>query len=314
MTSQCAEDKFDRSVSFLCWGYNEEENITGFLERATALLDSAIEDYEIVLIDDGSVDKTYELALEFRKKNQRLRIYQNERNLNVGISSRRAIQRASKEFLFWQTVDWGYDIHDLRRHLEFLKRYDIVQGTRRRPVEVKSRLLRPIAGLCELFGEKSLTRRSDNIKKAVVSVINYLLIRILFNVPLSDFQNVTFYRTAWLQSIRYEAKSSFANPEALIKSYWKGKSIKEVPIGFLPRHKGEAKGTNPKAITASVRDILSLWYKWVIVGKRGRVAKGSIDRMAASDSPTPLCLTKPTLPAAGDLSDLSSGSPADGRP
>ena len=61
-------------------------------------MESVVEDYEIVLIDDGSTDRTYEIAKEFQKNNSRLRIFQNERNLNVGISSRRAIQRALKEF------------------------------------------------------------------------------------------------------------------------------------------------------------------------------------------------------------------------
>ena len=120
--------KFDRSVSLLCWGYNEEKSIGEYLERAIALMDATVEDYEIVLIDDGSTDRTYEIAKSFQDKHPQLKIFQNECNLNVGISSRRAIQRASKEFLFWQTIDWCYDISDLRQHLEYLKQYDIVQG------------------------------------------------------------------------------------------------------------------------------------------------------------------------------------------
>ncbi len=276
--------KFDRGVSLLCWAYNEEDSIWEYLERATALMDASVEDYEIVLIDDGSTDRTYEIAKRFQEeRNPRLKIYQNECNLNVGISSRRAIQRATKEYLFWQTIDWCYDISRLREYLEYLKEYDIVQGVRREPVEVKVRLLKPIVVLLRLFGMKHLTRRSDNLQKAIVSVINYLVVRILFRVPLSDFQNVTFYPTKWVQSINYEAVSSFANPEGLIKSYWNGMSIKEVPISFIPRKSGEAKGTKISSIFRSVKDILRLWFKWVVMGKRGKIKKGRVEKIKKGD-------------------------------
>jgi len=271
--------KFTRSVSLLGWAYNEEASIGAYLERATRLMEETVEDYEIVLIDDGSTDRTYEIAVSFQKKNPRIKIFQNECNLNVGISSQRAIRRASKEFLFWQTIDWCYDIENLREYLEYLKTYDIVQGVRRAPVRVKIELLKPVALVLKLFNIKHLTRRSDTIPKAIISVINYSLIRTLFRVPLSDFQNVTFYPTKWIQSIHYEAKSSFANPEGLIKSHWAGLSIKEVPISFIPRATGAAKGTRLRAIMNSVKDILRLWLKWVVLGKRTFIKRGAIDRL-----------------------------------
>lgn len=274
--------KFDKSVSLLSWAYNEEDSIQEYLEKVTAIMDTTVEDYEIVLIDDGSTDRTNDIASAFARKDPRLRVLKNEKNMNVGYSSRRAIKEASKEYLFWQPIDWCYDISDLRADLEYLKSYDIVQGARRRPVEVKIGILKPLAALLKLFGIKHLTRRSDTIEKAIISVINYILIRALFRIPLSDFQNVTFYPTKWIQSIKFEAKSSFANPEGLIKSYWNGKSIKEVPINFIPRASGIAKGTRPKAIMNSIKDVFTLWFKWVILGRRGRIRKGTIDRLKAS--------------------------------
>ena len=275
------QGKFDMSVSLLCWAYNEEDLLIEYLERAARLMDATVEDYEIILIEDGSTDRTYEIAAEFQKRNPMLKIFRNEMNLNVGISSQRAIQKASKEYLFWQTIDWSYDIANLRSFLEYLKTYDIVQGVRRKPVDVRIRFFKPFALMLKLFGIKHLTRRSDTVSKAIISVINYMLIRLFFRVPLSDFQNITFYPTKWIQSVKYEAKSSFANPEGLIKSYWNGKTIKEVPINFISRAKGEPKGTKPKAIINSVIDIFRLWFKWIVLGKRGLIRKGRVYRLDA---------------------------------
>lgn len=271
--------KFDRGVSLLCWAYNEEDSIEEYLQRATQLMSTTVEDYEIVLIDDCSTDKTYDIAKAFQEKNPRLKIFRNERNLNVGISSQRAIHRASKEFLFWQTIDWSYDISNLRIFLEYLKTYDILQGVRRESVKVKIKYLKPFALILKLFGIKHLTKRSDTVTKAIVSVINYLLIRLLFRIPLSDFQNVTFYPTKWIQSIKFEAKSSFANPEGLIKSYWNGMYVKELPINFIPRNEGTAKGTRPKAVMGTVKDIFRLWFKWVVLGRREFVKMGGVHRL-----------------------------------
>jgi hypothetical protein len=56
------KDKFNRSVSLLSWAYNEEDSIWEFLEKATQLMDFAVEDYAFVLIDDAS---TAGLAVSF---------------------------------------------------------------------------------------------------------------------------------------------------------------------------------------------------------------------------------------------------------
>src|SRR3954466_7973172 len=50
-------EKFDHSVSLLAWGLNEAELLKPFLDRAFALLESTVTDYEVVFVDDGSTDR-----------------------------------------------------------------------------------------------------------------------------------------------------------------------------------------------------------------------------------------------------------------
>ena len=275
--------KFDKSVSLLCWAYNEEELIGEYLVRAHKLLERTVNDYEIVLVDDCSTDGTNRIVKSLMTEIPQIRLIRNSVNMNVGYSSQIAIKCATKDYIFWQTIDWSYDITYLRIFLELLKSYDIVAGVRRDPVETVDRTLKPILGVVKLFGIKHVTRRSDTVPKAIVSIINYILIRCLFNVPISDYQNVVFYPRNLIQSIHFQSNSSFSNPEALIKSYWRGASIIEVPISFLPRKSGLAKGSRLSAIKSSVKDIITLWFTLIVRGERKPIKKGHVRRLKNSE-------------------------------
>jgi len=261
--------KFDRSVSMLAWGFNEEESLESFFDRAFALLEATAENFELVFINDGSADRTGAIADAYALREPRLRVLHNERNLNVGISSWRAIKAARNEILFWQTVDWSYDIRHLRVFLELTKHFDVVQGVRPVPI----RLLSYIPVLRSIYRVRS---RSDSLRQAIVSLANYYVIRILFGVRFHDMQNVTFYPTGVAQSLDLQSTTAFANPEGLIKAKARGLEFIEVPIGFLPREAGESKGGRIDFVIRSAIDVVRHWLKWgwrLRLGNRAEIAK-----------------------------------------
>jgi glycosyltransferase involved in cell wall biosynthesis len=247
--------KFDRSVSLLAWGYNEELLIESFLTRAMDLLNRTAEDWEIVFVDDCSTDRTQEILHTFPISEPRLKIIRHERNMNVGIACRTALAHASKEYLFAQTVDWSYDIRNLRVFLELLKYFDVVQGVRPVPI----RLLSYIPVLRSIY---RVRRRSDTFYKAVISIGNYYVLRLLFGVHFHDFQNLTFYRTEMVRKLEIIGRTSFVNPELLLKSYYDGASFIEVPIRFIRRTKGLAKGTKFTTVLRSALDTATNWFVW----------------------------------------------------
>lgn len=247
--------KFTRSVSLLTWGLNEELLLEDFLGRAFALMDATVEDFEVIFVNDGSTDRTAEILAEFAAREPRLKVITNELNMNVGRSCRRAIASASKDFLLWQTVDWAYDLANLRILLELLNYFDIVQGVRPVPI----RLLSYIPVVRSIYRVRT---RSDDFRKAIVSLGNYYLLRILFGVPFHDFQNITLYPRSLIQSVDLAGDSSFINPECLLRTYERDVRYIEVPIPFLPRKQGQAKGTKLSSINRSIRDILAAWIRW----------------------------------------------------
>jgi glycosyltransferase involved in cell wall biosynthesis len=259
-----ADTRFPHSVSLVCYAYNEEASIADFFRRAADRLETAVIDYEIVFIDDGSTDTTWDIAQRFARENPRIRAFRNERNRNIGYSFKRGVSLAAKEYLFWQTIDWSYDLSDLRIFLELLRHFGVVVGVR----PVPARLLAYIPVVRSIY---RVRRRSDDFIRAIVSLANYYVLRILFGLNVHDFQNIQFHRTKTLQSLELKGESSFLGIEMMIRARSAGLDLIEVPISFLPRTKGVSKGVRPLAIWRSCRDIAHNWLAW---GWRFRLEKG----------------------------------------
>jgi glycosyltransferase involved in cell wall biosynthesis len=248
------------SLSMLGWALNEEESVAAYIDRAGAFLAALTDDFELILIDDGSTDGTWEIATTYAASRPWLKPYKNDRNRGSGFNAKRAISIATKDYVFWQTVDWAYDVRYLAQALTELRSVDVLQGAR-----VDTMSPQRIAG-----------QRSDSAYKGFVSVVNYWVVRVLFRLPLRDYQNVTVYPRHLIQSVTLESESAFTNPECLLKTWWRGATFKEVPVPFVKRRQGRGKGTRPLAIVAAVRDIVYWWIRWVVLGRRSDRGRGRI--------------------------------------
>ena len=199
----------------LGWALNEETNITEYVAKAETFLRSVSDDFELILIDDGSSDRTWAMMQELQRVRPWLTPLRNDRNRGPGFCYRRGIAAATKAYVMAQTVDWAYDIDAFRPEFHRLQQYDILQGAR------------PGS-----FSIDTLRRRSDSLYKGVVSLTNYLLIKILFRLPFDDFQNVTVCPSRLAQPLLLESEGSFTNPEVMMKLYWSGASFFQVPVAF----------------------------------------------------------------------------------
>jgi len=233
------------------------------VERAERFLRSVSDDYELIVIDDGSSDRTWAIMGELASTRPWLKPLKNERNRGPGFCYRRGIAAASKAYFMAQTVDWAYDIDAFTPYFDELRRHDILQGVR--PGE---------------YSLATLRRRSDSFYKGIVSLTNYTLIRALYRLPFDDFQNVTVCPARLAQSLHLESEGSFTNPEVMMKLYWGGASFLQVPVSFHKRGRGKGTGTRVGAIARSIGDILSGWIRWVVLGgypnrRSGRVTSVS---------------------------------------
>ena len=118
----------DLSVFFPA--YNEEANVERMVHDFRAILPQVAEDYEIIIVNDGSKDRTREIADRLVKEDPRVRAVHHEKNQGYGAAVRSGIKACTKEYLFFTDGDGQFDVSQLSNLVPLLPDYDGVIGFR----------------------------------------------------------------------------------------------------------------------------------------------------------------------------------------
>ena len=229
-----------RSLSMVVPAFNEEELVEEFVAKSSRDLSRVTDDWEIVFVNDGSTDRTSEIAHQVAKRVPQLKVIDLPHNVGNGANVEVGFQHASKEIVFNNTVDAFFNTEDLEWILPHLDHYDSISGCR-------------------------TDLKANNLYQKLLTTVNKGLIRLLFPLKLKAYQTVQFHPRSLFEQIRIEGRSSFVSPELLIKAHHLGYRIGEVDVVFHPRLKGTAKGGGIKHVLRSLRDIVTFWFKWVIL-------------------------------------------------
>ncbi|MFA4887183.1 MAG: glycosyltransferase family 2 protein [Candidatus Nanoarchaeia archaeon] len=231
--------KYKTSVSIVVLAYNEEENIQKAITEIWNYLHDNFEKYEIILIDDGSKDKTAQLADTLAKQYSELKVYHNERNLGFGASEKKGFSFAQNELVSLYPADLQFDIKELWKLVELAEKgADVVISYR--------------------------IKRRDPILRTINSKMYNLTASILFFITwYGDINSIKLFKNSFLRSIQITSNSAFVNTEIIIKANKKKCVIKEVGISHYPRIAGKQTGNNFKVIKRQVGDLFSYWFKWI---------------------------------------------------
>ncbi len=112
-------------ISIVMPAYNEEKRIGQSLKKIRSFMNKLGQKYEIIVVDDGSVDKTIEAT---RKHN--VRVVENKTNKGKGFSVKNGVLRAKGDLILFSDVDLSTPIEELRTFLKLMKEYDVVIGSR----------------------------------------------------------------------------------------------------------------------------------------------------------------------------------------
>lgn len=233
-------------LSVIIPAYNEENHIENTIKETVKTLNSFGIDYEIIIVDDGSKDKTFEKATNVSKNIDKIKVFRYEKNKGKGNAIIYGFKNSTGNLITF--IDADLDLHpkQIKTFLKYMKKYnaDIVVGSKRHP---KSKLNYP-------FYRKFL------------STAYYLMNKILFGLPVKDTQaGLKLYKREIIEKIfpKLLVKRYAADLEMLVVSKYFGYKIVEAPIVLnFQRFKTRV---SLKDIIKILIDTLAIFYRIKII-------------------------------------------------
>jgi glycosyltransferase involved in cell wall biosynthesis len=198
------------------------------------------DEFEVIVIDDGSTDRMGELAERLAAADPRVRVLHNECNRNYGISLRRGIQAARCDWILHDGMDLPLAPEDFGLFTRRFHDSDLIAARRR-------------------------NREAHSPWRKVTSWTNRLILRILFAPRTRDLNFVQFYRRAFVQPLPLVSTSpAFVTPEIILRAERTGARVREIEAEFRRREAGKAHFGKPRDIAWTLRDMLRLRIRtWV---------------------------------------------------
>jgi glycosyltransferase involved in cell wall biosynthesis len=234
-------------VSVLMPAYNEATRISSNIEETVETFKEFGCSWELIVVDDGSSDGTYEKALAYAAKYPGLvTVKKNPSNLGKGRALKKAIHYVSGDYVVF--LDADLDLHPVLIQTLFdimrLDNADIVIGSKMHP---NSRVSYPA-------------------QRRVISLVYYWLVRLLFNLPCRDTQTgLKLFKVEVLRNVlpRLLVKEFAFDIELLANAHHMGYKIAEAPIVIKPqRHFGLL---GPKVTLKTGLDTLAVFYRMFIL-------------------------------------------------
>ncbi|MCK9151774.1 glycosyltransferase [Methanobacterium alcaliphilum] len=209
-------------ISVIIPMYDEEENVGNTLSQVNSILDNFFDKYEIIVVDDGSSDRTFELVSEIITKSPSIKIIKHSINQGMGKALRSGFKEASGDIIVTLDADLSYDPRDIPLLVKELgDSIDIVVGSQYMPGGETENIP---------FFRLFLSRMANKI-------VGYSM-----NGNLSTVTGIfRAYKKEILDSIEMESNGTEINPEILSKANALGYKIKEVPVKLKGRVLGKSK-------------------------------------------------------------------------
>ncbi|MDH4445881.1 MAG: glycosyltransferase family 2 protein [Akkermansiaceae bacterium] len=233
--------------------YNEERLVCDLLEKVMDLQVISGVEKEIIVVDDGSLDRTHEVVQRLIEANpsKKLRLLQHPKNRGKGAAVRTGLGAAHGEIVIIQDADLEYDPEDINRVMQ-----PVLDGAAK--TVYGSRILGEKAlGRSGIFGILTGKHPNSYILAYLGGVTVTKWINLLTGSKLTDEPTCykCFHRSA-LDKIQIEREDFSWEPEVTMKILNSGIRIQEVPISYHPRKRSEGKKINWKD------GAKALWVAW----------------------------------------------------
>jgi glycosyltransferase involved in cell wall biosynthesis len=239
-------------LSYFFPAHNEEANLEPLVEEALATLPSLADRFEIVVVNDGSRDRTREIADRLVSAYPDVvRAIHHPTNLGYGAALRSGFRAARYDHVAFTDGDRQFRVADLgllTARIAAADRPDVVVGHR--------------------------IKRADPVIRTIYARSYRLANRIFFGLQVTDVDCACkLFRRGALEGLRVESGGAFFSAELLIKLRARDRTVAQVGVPHYPRTAGSPTGAKPQVILRAVRDFwrlrLRLWASPGLALSRG---------------------------------------------
>jgi glycosyltransferase involved in cell wall biosynthesis len=220
--------------------YNEEENVGPAVMEAVAIVGPIADDYEVIVVDDGSRDGTAEKVRQLVEGYPQVRLVQHQVNQGYGAALYSGFTSARKELVFFTDSDRQFDLTETRKLLPFIGEYDLVIGYR--------------------------APRRDPFMRKLNGWGWSALVTLLFGYTSRDIDCAfKLFRREIIERINIESRGATFSAEFLVRAKRAGYRIREVSLaGHRPRVAGSQTGARLDVITRAFRELIRFrWRLWM---------------------------------------------------
>jgi len=220
------------SVFFPC--FNEQENVEKAVKAASDVLSPLKIDYEIIIVNDGSRDKTGQIADKLAAENKNVKVVHHQTNLGYGAALQSGFKAAAKEYVFYTDGDGQFDIKELPSLFKYTADYDIVSGYR--------------------------IKRQDSLIRKINAFCWTTLVCILFKMRIKDIDSAfKLYRRSIFDDIKMKSTGALINTEIFARAKNKGYKITQVGVHHYPRTAGTQTGAKLSVILRAFKELFALY-------------------------------------------------------
>ena len=226
-----AMKRYSITIFFPC--YNEEHNVERVTREAMDVAGRVSGDFEIIIVNDGSKDRTAEIADRLAKENPSVRVIHHDHNQGYGAALQTGFKNATKELVFYTDGDGQFKIEEITKLLPLIEKWDIVSGYR--------------------------IRRQDPLLRKVNAFMWGVLVNALFKIKVTDVDSAfKLYRRKIFDEITLTSQGALIDTEILAKARAKGFTITEVGVNHFPRVAGEQTGAKLSVILKAFKELFEL--------------------------------------------------------
>ncbi len=227
------EYKTEKSISVFFPCYNEEENVEKTTRAAIKAFHRITQDFEIIIVNDGSKDRTKEIADRLAKEDPRVRAVHNNPNLGYGGALQRGFKESIKEWIFYTDGDGQFDFEEIDLLLPLMQKFDIASAYR--------------------------LNRQDSLIRKTNAFCWTTLVNIVFSLWIKDIDCAfKIFPRKLFQEIEMKSTGALIDTEILARAKRLGYSIGQVGVHHYPRTAGEQTGANPGVILRAFKELFRL--------------------------------------------------------